>query len=115
MEDTKEINKFLTEAMGECWHDVHEDGDYIHCLNCGKDKPYCNNKQFFTWEGFGKLWEWSIKQEWWETFQDMVIGDTEVYTDGDITKRINEEYINPEEFARSVFLYLKTEPPKEGE
>jgi len=87
-------DKFLTEAMGECWHAMlKEEGteswdEYsandtctFKCSKCGhyeadvqfiqypRDNPmgwmFDGYTHFSTWEGFGKLWEWSTQQEWW--------------------------------------------------
>ena len=96
----EEINKYLTEAMGGEWFDKY--CKHPHHTNC-----HAPNTDFLTWGGFGKLWEWARKQEWWEYFQDMVIGDSEVYTDGDITRRIDEEYVNPEKLAKAVANFLQ--------
>lgn len=70
-----ERNKFLTEAMGECWHDMvyNQFGDryskLYRCTKCShQDNSITLDNDFSTWEGFGKLWEWSQKQEWWTEF-----------------------------------------------
>jgi hypothetical protein len=69
----EEINKYLTEAMGECWHECGEVlGDSLHipmtikCIKCGTLMILENsceqvlNNDFFTWEGFGKLKEFMV-------------------------------------------------------
>ncbi|HDZ62293.1 MAG TPA: hypothetical protein ENH40_04015, partial [Nitrospirae bacterium] len=59
-------DKFLTEAMELCWHDLAKVGKYqMACFKCGKAKQFALNPDFSTWQGFGQLWEWTIKQEWW--------------------------------------------------
>lgn len=63
-----ERDKFLTEAMGECWHDSftrHEetfDNRYVSytCDKCGIESSYAPSFphiEFNEWWGFGKLWE----------------------------------------------------------
>ena len=52
-------DKFLTEAMGECWHET--DWGQTICKHCRRtnDPRYFDfdtqNSTFSTWEGFGKL------------------------------------------------------------
>jgi len=100
MESTKEeINQYLTEAMGECWHETYFSvtGQHI-CKKC--EKPIASlfsleHNNFFTWEGFGKLWEWSITQPWFEDFW---------------FKRawsIPQQTINPELLAKAIYKLLK--------
>lgn len=58
---------------------------------------------FSTWGGFGELWEWSAKQDWWEDFL--------------ISLTIIKEYeghlvdmmaiYSPEEFADAIYVFLK--------
>lgn len=52
---SQEINKYLTEAMGECWHEWGEVG--CKCLKC-KSIQYVNTNDFYTNEGYGKLRDW---------------------------------------------------------
>ena len=93
-----ERDKFLTEAMGECWHEwfiknnqlyranqigINEYHGYGYQCTCGfqrvnrvnwfiGDVPLfnyrCINNDFSTWEGFGKLWGWVQEQEWFWQF-----------------------------------------------
>lgn len=86
-----ERDKFLTEAMGECWHDCY---NYL-CIHCEKMFPDSNNN-FSTWEGFGKLWKWSKKQEWfWRGVMRR------------IDHQVREEFVNPDTFADVIYNYLK--------
>jgi hypothetical protein len=78
-EEMEELNKQLTEAMGECWHNWKMiDGIEMapfrgrKCQKCGLqlvNPP--NNLDFLTWEGFGKLreyydtWTKGRKDEFW--------------------------------------------------
>jgi hypothetical protein len=113
----EEINKFLTKAMGRCWHEpyMHRDGRYQEryatstCANCHKT-PYENN-DFLTWEGFGKLWEWSVKQEWWIDFikQSTYLDNSQEEIEADIfhLKLGLIDFIVPSKFSKAVFLYLQ--------
>ena len=59
----EEINKYLTEQLGECWHEwyVTEDASPFRKYACDKcDIERINpkdNPNFFTWQGMGKLRE----------------------------------------------------------
>lgn len=129
-----DINKFLTEAMGEYkeprWRVAQKYEAHRYALikyttrrrgtkeKCEKyiKKHYNANASFplelkisktritdySTAKGFFKLWEWSIEQEWWDTF----LIDNGRYNDN-CEIFINENLINPEEFAKAVAEYLK--------
>lgn len=104
----KDRDKFLTEAMGECWHSWSYSDR--RCLKCNlsytiihvgfhiapKDGGYID---FSTWEGFGKLWAWAIGQKWWDNFR------------WDIAKSpphwIPQKIINPDNFANAIYGFLK--------
>ena len=96
-------DKFLTEAMGECWHEQHIKNDkHIWCI-CGEEFTRgCDLREhiawrvenFSTWEGFGKLWEWAPKQEWWQDW----FGNNYI--------RI-WYFIDPDRFADAVYEFLK--------
>ena len=117
-------DKFLTEAMGECWHEfpphgaikvINETDFIIYCLKgcevvASQAKPY-NHPDFSTWEGFGRLWTFAQKQEWWLAFQvfaNNLCGYEMTLT---FAKQIGcsmpNELINPERFADAVYKYLK--------
>lgn len=105
-----ERDKFLTEAMGECWHKficIGANGQHnvARCNLCGTTKlsefgngPKQDNT-FSTWEGFGKLWEWVSRQE------NMMCGLASRYN-GEQAK-IKLIYISPDTFADAVYNYLK--------
>ena len=59
-------------------------------------ESWCFNN-FSTWEGFGKLWEWSQKQEWWVGF---MIDNSKIHP-------MKSGIINPDRFADAVYNYLK--------
>ena len=107
----EEISKYLTEAMGECWHDnTHTKGNHTICNDC-RITGYLTNywwdkmkelrTDFSTWEGFGKLWEWSRNQEWWRDFA----GQWE-YLDSSLFTTALDEMINPETFSNSIYDFL---------
>lgn len=71
-----ERDKFLTEAIGECWHEINGTVNNVGvCEKCGEKVPYCSNVEsyyryspqkvkdmysrfnndFSTWGGFGNL------------------------------------------------------------
>lgn len=98
-------DKFLTEQMGEFWHERLTGYD----CSCG-GKIYwnqCNNIGFSTWEGFGKLWEWAQKQEWFENFR--VFNHYHDDEDNYLESRhdVAEWLIDPDRFADTVYKYLK--------
>ena len=109
-----ERDKFLTEAMGECWHDVMDATlDGYPVLQCSKCKvyvgdmsevEYINRTNFSSWEGFGKLWEWSQKQEWWGYFvhKQYCKKGKQLTVD-----ELLQNLINPDRFADAIYAYLK--------
>lgn len=89
-------DKFLTEAMEE------EFSQYTHEI-------YKENN-LSTWEGFGKLWEWAQKQEWWKEFCFSPIGDgyhCYIVSKGLDKFAIGCAYIHPDRFADAVYQFLK--------
>lgn len=53
--------KYLTERMGECWHEIF----WGVCPKCGLCR---SNRTFTTWADFGAVWEWAKEQDWWPLF-----------------------------------------------
>lgn len=114
-------DKYLTEAMGLCWHEYNE--DKWGCFKCGVNaymikghwlgtpkghsifKPI--NPDFSTWQGFGTLWEFAIKQEWWFQFKvrNNHIPNHKLYG-------FNLDLINPDKFADALFSFLKEKDKK---
>jgi hypothetical protein len=103
-----ERDKFLTEAMGGCWHDFSKLQNmgftaYLICDKCGATEIN-ETTNFSTWGGFGKLWEWSQKQEWWTMFcfkmKDQI--------DWDIDDFLNH-HINPDRFADAVYEFVRVQ------
>jgi hypothetical protein len=96
LEITTTRDKYLTEAMGyESYLGLER---YVH-----PEKPYLEFSEpkeginFSSWYGFGKLWEWSQKQEWRKDFFERVD-----YWHDDL-----DEIINPDRFADAVHKFLK--------
>jgi hypothetical protein len=100
----EELNKFLTEAMGECWHDWPDRS--TPCDKCGQRSSMSNvgmHDNFLTWEGFGKLWTWAIKQEWFDEFSRGHFHSGLSVSDQTIRRYL----INPEWFAKAVADFLQ--------
>lgn len=101
-----ERDKFLTEAMGECWHIYKRTakGKPWICWKCGqmkaRDKTPKFANYFSTWEGFGKLWEWSLSQSWFEEFKYDVYKYSTYNT-------IHQNIICPNNLADSLYEFLK--------
>jgi hypothetical protein len=100
-------DKFLTEAMGECWHEAGTKRvnpfTYV-CTKCGSNIKKNSYNNFSTWEGFGKLWEWAQKQKWWGTFCSWLtihkMKEVKHYS-------WIEQFIHPDRFANALYEYLK--------
>jgi len=99
-----EREKFLTEAMGECWHSFEGSITGRECVKCGaefwaNEIETANKKHnFSTWEGFVKLITWIRQQEWYERFHVEMNESVESW---------RNYLINPDEFADTVYEYLK--------
>jgi hypothetical protein len=109
-------DKFLTEAMGECWH---ESGPgQTDCKHCGRnnDPRYFDfdveNHTFSSWSGFGKLWRWSQTQDWWKLFVMSLWclappDDEYFFVQNNVC--LPSDYINPDCFASELYKYLHKE------
>lgn len=108
-----ERDSFLTEAMGLCWHELNSLYTRPHCIKCGKnefDNPNFNLENykynFSTWEGFGILWEFAIKQDWFINFyEDHMYGAVDRKYKP--TVHILRFFINPDGFANRIYEFLK--------
>lgn len=112
------INKYLTNEMGECWHQFDccptKDcaGINYYCYKCDKDFEFSYdsknkhdlNVDLFTHEGFFKLWNWAKEQSWFRKFIHYDINKC-VY-DKTVIK-IN--LIDPETFANKLYEYMTGE------
>jgi hypothetical protein len=90
-----ERDEFLTKAINPDWFD----GSY-------DEAPII---VFSSWFGFGRLWEWSRKQKWWEDFFEKTferdVGSS--LCDAGCKDSLLEDFINPDLFADAVYRYLK--------
>lgn len=105
-------DKYLTEATGECWHELsHEKPGPCGSLKvckCGKENYMfpCDNICFSTWQGFGKLWEWAQKQEWFRDFGAHVYCHVPTGKQPPWALTAMEYFIDPDRFADAVYCYL---------
>lgn len=109
-----ERNIFLTEVLGQCWHEYNRPaflGDQcIKCKNVFLGTSNAAQLDFSSWEGFGKLWEWIQIQ----FIINIGTGKKDFPMIQDIM-RINEfghnlSLVNPDKFADAVYEYLKDKP-----
>lgn len=110
-----QINEYLSKAMNICWHDwqlvPENDRQSQHqwCPKCDKRwtllafesvKEY--RTDFFTWKGFGTLWEWTERQSWLVDFlKSEYAGPTKNYY------RMNTHLIGPDKLANAIYKFLK--------
>ena len=101
----EEINKYLTEQKGECWHVINQpDHTPYWCCKCESYFNDFHTPDFFTPEGFFKAWNWATEQEWWTMFLfSHFHGD---YMEA-IHGAINTKYIDPTTFAPALTKFLK--------
>ena len=103
--------KLLTEAIGNCWHewpDLYNDGmlsKHDQCTKCGKYRDEALNEliDFTSWIGFGVLWEWANKQEWWA---DFIYNYYNVHN-YKISLSVTLKIVNPTKFSAAVYEFLK--------
>lgn len=105
-------DKFLTEQLGECWHDVQPTKFFsdgcpvsIRCSKCNEPATIYNN--FSTWKDFGKLWKWAQKQTWWKKFIEpigKIVCDCGECNDC----MIDTHWIDPDIFADTIYEFLIT-------
>jgi hypothetical protein len=70
------------------------------CDKCNdKDMSELSFSDFSTWDGFGKLWEWAIRQlQWFGHF---------VEQSGSLGACLHVSLIDPDHFANAIYEYLK--------
>jgi len=97
-------DKFLTEVMGDYWNTYGRkvNGYSRRCTECGKQLI----PDFSTWDGFGKLWAWAQKQEWWLNFCETHGAQFNGGCFGHV-RAFPTKFIEPEAFAKAVYEYLK--------
>lgn len=67
-----------------------------------------NNSSAFLWIQFGILWEWSIKQEWWEDFiTAMSLRNCIPEKNTLVIKDMLIAEISPEKFSNAIYEFLK--------
>ena len=102
----EEINKYLTEAMGLCWHRLFPSAGKTVSCPCDNNRKSMarivfytdhKNNDFSTWEGFGKLFEWAKEQRWWIDFI--------LQQNPGVTNFC--ELLTPEKFATKLYNFLK--------
>ena len=131
-----EKDKYLTEVMGECWHELKAETSRVTIMRatggaiCTKCNEYWNynsgtsrynsqynrnevfpekvNNNFSTWGGFGKLWEWSQKQDW---FPELIRQTCYYEMCRNEFSKGNDSIIHPDRFAGSIYQFLKKENP----
>lgn len=118
--ENEEVNKYLTEKMGLCWHEItryeKEIGYFTSICNCGRkirdsrgNKRECfANINLFSPEGFFFLWNWAIKQDWWREFEIVNIYNDEICWECGLGS-LNLNLINPEAFAKAIYNYYLKE------
>lgn len=74
-EQQEEINKYLTQKKGQCWHDwarskspYKDESVFWKCKKCHVLTSRPIQHDFFTWQGFGNLITWARRQEFWPSF-----------------------------------------------
>lgn len=93
-----ERDKFLTEAMGECWHNPvqRKNHHFEDCTKCGASALFLKNtNDFSTWEGFGKCLRWCQSQSWFHRY--------DVFH----SSRMSLQGVTPDRFADAVYKFLK--------
>jgi hypothetical protein len=83
-----ERDKFLTEQMSECWHEINENELY-HLYN-----------DFSTPEGFFKLFNWTKEQPW---FEDLLY---RYWSCPEPRRVFPYHFIDPDKFADSLYKFL---------
>lgn len=103
-----QINKYLSDKIGNCNHIFtirEDDGKLISivCEDCKEPRQPRNDGDFYTWEGFGILWEWAKEQKWWLDFIS-TCNISYIYPE-----ICDVSYIDPEVFANKVYTFLTDE------
>lgn len=107
-----QVNKELTELLGECWHEATIKQSPKRVQGFVENNPVCKHcnisyaefeqrNDYYTDTGFFKLWNYAIEQEWWSKFVGEMIFK-EVFISENLAKAIN-----PENFANTIYEYLK--------
>jgi len=102
----EEINRYLTEAMGLCWHKYRPIGfGKYGCWDCGYENKDKKQRDFFSPEGFFILLNWAKGENWWyPEFEHWKLCDWE---NSKSYGMIKSYLINPEVFPIEVYNYLR--------
>jgi hypothetical protein len=112
------INKFLNEQMGFLWHDIEFEDEGWICTTCKVDGHntdyefmFHRNINFNTENGFFKLWNWAIKQDWFGEVALALNHHLKFFGSyhEDSMKDIGTYYINPDRFSKAIYKYLSGE------
>ena len=114
-----EDRKFLTEKMGECFHEIITEQPYrvdevdvgsLYLCSCEKllqkweiSRHRAHNRTFTTWEDFGAVWKWAKKQDWWKEQVWSFDGDEQC----DPMEVIETCHIDPARFPELVVEWLR--------
>jgi len=100
-----ERDKFLTEAMGKCWHEGQHPIYCTPCAKCGEISSTFRplHFDFSTWAGFGLAWEWVQSQNWRGSFMRYYWNATKWNHVFDL--------INPDRFSDALYAFLKERKP----
>ena len=110
----EERNKFLTEAVGECWHDqALKLANATKCSKCKKSWFLGDeniNNDFFTWPGFGKL------REFYDAWTDEKRELFWRYTDYNIPEEawLCDHIWHKDHTANLMYGFLKSQSQEEG-
>lgn len=112
-------DKFLTEAMGECWHEWvnQRSHEAVACTKCDGLWGTDRTPDFSSWQGFGKLWEWAQGQEWWcDCYCGLLYSETNPEPENPIKFEVPDEWvmnmlihqhlIHPDHFADAIYSFL---------
>jgi len=95
-------DKYLTEAMGECWPDFAPNG---FCRKCNCDKRFPYHIDFSTWQGFGKLWEFVQNRKLISEFLVWFTSRTVAQDYG--SNWIRWELMTPDQRSDAVYEFLQ--------
>ena len=112
-----ERDKFLTEAMRECWHEkAMRTGIFYACDECGGRLLSLGNSplrpsrsDFSAPEGFFKLWNWAIEQKWWSSRNNNLgrKGFCESIDNLHYNWLMRQDLIHPDRFANAIYEFLQ--------
>lgn len=96
----EERDRFLTEAMGECWHQYDPEKPLMTysliAYVCEKCKNFIlGNYDYSTAEDFTRLWKWAGEQDY--------LADTVA----ELSKGLNEGSVSKDGAADALYEFLK--------